>query len=208
MKNLSKLMIVLLILSAQTFAQTKLIAWKSHSGSAKNFKAYFFKKLFDYRSSNCGGAPEPYITTAVLDSVIYISNNKSLMITSSYCGKPGHFGSVWKAGRDTVYNHPLFTHQHSLDSIKTILKEYYYFKNPVDEVRFVGFDNQKEKTIERPQEISRTEVIKPEAEKRTYRPSKKTKKVKPLKLNNGLHKMGLRAKKIFSHKKCKSCPHF
>ena len=38
-------------------------------------------------------------------------------------------------------NHPLFSHQHSLDSIKSVLALQYNFQNSIDSVVFVGFDN-------------------------------------------------------------------
>ncbi len=50
-------------------------------------------------------------------------------------------GSLWRPGVDTVVHHPLFSQTHSLDSVKRVLDEEYYFNLPSDSIRFIGFDN-------------------------------------------------------------------
>ena len=50
---------------------------------------------------------------------------------------------VWQEGIDTVYNHPLFSNQHNLDSIKSVLRKEYFFANAIGSVKFVGYDNDK-----------------------------------------------------------------
>jgi hypothetical protein len=195
---------VLMVVPA--FSQTKMIAFKSHSGSAKNFRLAFTKKLFDMRCSNFGAAPQPVIRNARLDSVIYISRYKSVMVTSSFCINryATDKKDLWSAGKDTVYNHPLFTQQHSLDSIKKVILEEYYFQNSIDEVKFIGFDNARN-------EIPKQEVvISPVIQKETvYRNTKKEQRLfKPGSFSKGWQKFRLKAKKAFKRKKCATCPTF
>lgn len=128
-------------------AQTRLISHKSHSGSNATFAVAFKDNLFDIGASNLGEAPRRQVTTAKLDSVIYIAPGKALMVTSNYCSYKSYGDetespkTLWRAGRDTVYNHPLFSRRHALDSIRRQLKQEYYFKNDIDSTVFIGFDN-------------------------------------------------------------------
>jgi len=123
-------------------AQTKLIAHKSHSGSLSDFKTALEDNLFDIHTSNFGAAPIRIIETARLDSLIYLADSAAVMVTSDLCiERRRKYESIWKAGRDTVYFHPLFCLQHEKDSIKKILDETYNFKNPADSVVFIGYDN-------------------------------------------------------------------
>lgn len=133
-------------------AQTKKIAFKSHSGSAENFYASLEDHLFDMDNSNFGVAPQRDVKTAQLDSVIFVSDSLTILVTSEYCTKtdwntnqPKGNSRLWKAGHEKAVNHPLFSRNHSLDSIKAIIKEQYNFKNPVEQVVFVGYDNKKKK---------------------------------------------------------------
>jgi len=125
-------------------AQTKMIAHKSHSGKKETFKIALENRIFGLEGSNFGEAPQPLVRTSRLDSVIFLSQKKAIMVTSDLCYKGRtKKSSVWSAGRDTVIDHPLFSKKHDLDSIKTILQTQYYFKNPIDSVAFVGYDNNK-----------------------------------------------------------------
>lgn len=158
-------------------AQTKLIFHKSHSGSVESFKLALENNSFGLESSNFGAAPRPVIKNATLDSVIYISESLSVMVTSEYCRfrEDGYKEEkYWKAGRDTVSNHPLFTKKHSLDSIKNILKTRYYFKNDIDEVKFIGFDNLK--VTERQKGHSPLPAQKPSKVQKKKKKEKKIKK--------------------------------
>ena len=142
------------IFSIVCFSQTKLISHKSHSGSNPDFRIAMEENLFDIGDSNLGDVPYRDIVNSNLDTVIYVSKGKSVMITSDYCkrvekrrkeAEDKSLGAFWKAGRDTVFNHPLFSRKHSLDSIKTILKGQYNFQNDIDKVVFIGFDNKTKK---------------------------------------------------------------
>lgn len=126
-------------------AQTKLIAHKSHSGSVESFRFAYENNFVELGNSNFGAAPQETIRTAALDSLIFISDSVTVMVTSNFCERRRSGSSkLWNAGRDTVRNHPLFSKKHSLDSIKTILQQQYYFKNPVEKIKFIGYDNKKD----------------------------------------------------------------
>lgn len=140
-------------------SQTKRIAFKSHSGSIINFRIALDNNLFDMAGSDFGVAPQRTIKTAQLDSVIFVSDTMAILVTSQFCtltdrdnDKPLGNPKLWKAGREIAYNHPLFSKRHSLDSIKKIIKEQYHFKNSVEKVVFVGFDNKKPKKKKRNQQ--------------------------------------------------------
>jgi hypothetical protein len=138
-----------LFVTVISVAQTKLISHKSHSGSTENFRVSFENELFDIGNSNLGEAPDRFERNAKLDTVVYISKQKAIMITSEHCVSANRYDhkiikkTIWKAGKDTVYNHVLFSKKHSLDSIKKVLKEEYNFKNDIENVVFIGFDNKK-----------------------------------------------------------------
>lgn len=136
-----------LLLTTFGFAQTRLIYHKSHSGKAENFLTATSNNLFYTNNSNLGHAPIETVKNANLDSLIYLDNNRVVMVTSEVCSNlkrnnvaVGH-SSVWKAGKDTLVGHKLFTQKHQLDSIKKELKEKYHFKNNIDSVKFLGYDN-------------------------------------------------------------------
>lgn len=139
-----------------SFAQTKLIAHKSHSGSNATFSKALKSVLFDKGDSNFGMAPNPNIKYAVLDSVIIISDSQAVMVTSDYCRGPRYgkrdeetreYEAVqWKAGSDTVLHHPLFKKEHKLDSVRGVVQSKYWF-NPADKTVFIGFDEQKKDSI-------------------------------------------------------------
>jgi hypothetical protein len=133
------------------YAQTKVISHKSHSGNKANFKAALNASIFDMSASNFGAAPIRIIRNAQLDSLIFLTDTSSVMITSETCweeerGRNIDDKSIWKAGKDTLDFHPLFTKKHSLDSIKKVLRKQYNFQNSVDSIVFIGYDNEKPKS--------------------------------------------------------------
>jgi hypothetical protein len=142
------------LFSTISLSQTKLISHKSHSGTNANFRIALEENLFDIGDSNLGDVPYREVKNAQLDTVIYISKGKSVMITSEYCKVENRYhrinedkslGDFWKKGTDTVFDHPLFSKKHSLDSIKDVLKKQFHFKNDIDKVIFIGFDNKLQK---------------------------------------------------------------
>ncbi len=141
-----RILCCILLISGSTgsFAQTKKIAHRSHSGSNSTFSL----KDID----NLGVAPTQRITEANLDTLKILPDNRIVMITSQTCHDENWNGrvlsdtSIWKAGSDTLDNHPLFSKKHELNHIKKELKQTYNFQNDIDEVEFIGYDNQKPKS--------------------------------------------------------------
>ncbi|MFZ4106495.1 hypothetical protein [Flavobacterium sp.] len=142
------------LFSLISLSQTKLISHKSHSGTNENFRLALEDNLFDIGDSNLGDIPYREIKNAQLDTVIYISKDRAVMKTSEFCKIENRYnrniedkslGNFWKKGTDTVFNHPLFSRKHSLDSIKNVLKQEFYFKNDIEKVIFIGFDNKSQK---------------------------------------------------------------
>ena len=118
-----RFLLIFLLLTGNLFlsAQTKKIAFKSHSGSIENFQLALNNELFNMDNSNFGRGPEPEVVSAELDSIIFVSDSVAVMVTSQHCKvwyKPSEKATLWKAGKDTLINHPLFSHKHSLDSIR------------------------------------------------------------------------------------------
>lgn len=164
------LLTALLVCTGAAYSQTKLIFHKSHSGSSSSFM-----KSINGNYSNFGRAPIREVKNAMLDSVIYLTDTSAVMVTSEYCVRNGDYspetsrettnrnrGKLWHAGRDTVYNHPLFSRKHALDSIKMVVATEYYFKNNIDNVRFLGYDNEAvpetRKVVKQPSEKNGNEV--------------------------------------------------
>lgn len=125
-------------------AQTKLIQHRSHSGNDAEFVyAYTCEAI---PNSNLGVAPTRFVRTAQLDSLIFINDSVAIMATSRYCNEdysPIEEKSLWRAGRDSIFHHPLFSKQHQLDKIKLTIKNDYNFRNKINEVIFIGYDNNK-----------------------------------------------------------------
>ncbi len=136
----------LLLISAGFFglisglqAQTKIIAYKSHSGSAEHMSLSLELGLIPY--ANMGIAPQRIVKNAVLDSLIFLNDSTTVMVTSEYCqdlNRPPRVkkirpsappGLPWKAGKDTVTNHKHFKRTLPEDSIRCVLQRHYHFRN-------------------------------------------------------------------------------
>lgn len=146
MKNLSILIqFTLLLWSCKAFSQTKLISYKSHSGDMKYFEKSIVEDSYNVNYSNLGVAPERFVTNSKLDSVIIINDKKSVMVTSLFC-KNRRNGNTekWKAGRDTVYNHAIFSSE-NIDSVKNIFRRDYNFQNDIDSTVFLKYDSKTKK---------------------------------------------------------------
>lgn len=128
------------LLSISTaFAQTKLIAHKRYGGNNSNFKNEWF-----IGSSNFGMAPEFRVKNARLDSVILLSDKVAVMVTSEVCQTKDYSDrvldeSIWRPGKDTVYNHVLFNGKNNEEEIRQILKSEYNFQNSPRKVVLIGF---------------------------------------------------------------------
>ncbi|PQA94497.1 hypothetical protein B0A69_08505 [Chryseobacterium shigense] len=124
------------------FSQTKLIAFKSHSGNSADFNTAVSEDLFDANASNLGIVPKRYVRDARLDSVIIVNDNESVLVTSSAQKRvPDGVKRVWEPGREIVRNHALFSKK-NIDSVKQVLKRDYYFVNDMDSVVFVEYDKE------------------------------------------------------------------
>ena len=126
---------------SNTNAQTKLVSYKSHSGNMKNFVSTNLGVM----DGNLGHAPERMVTSARLDSVLILDDHKSIIVTSNVCKtRSNNKSSVWQPGRDTVVDNRVFQMK-NLDSMKSVLQSDYFFKNDMDSVVFMKFDNRKKK---------------------------------------------------------------
>ena len=138
------ILILLLCFTTSTLlAQTKKIAFKSHSGKMENFLSALETGGGDTENFNFGVGIEPTVKFAQLDSLILLCDTAVIMVTSEYCLKRRYDekdSKKWNAGKDTVFNHPVFSGYLSLDSIKSILKNQYHFRNPVKKTVFIGFE--------------------------------------------------------------------
>jgi hypothetical protein len=127
-------------------AQTKKIAFESHSGSPENFNISLTNDLFDSDNSDFGLPTPKEVKTYKLDSVIFVSDTVSVVVKKEYSRlftAPKDSAKFTQTLKDTVYNDPLFARKHSLDSIKTVLKTDGQYINPARKVVFIGYDNNK-----------------------------------------------------------------
>lgn len=157
MKNLSYLVhFAVLLCSSNIQSQTKLISYKSHSGDMKYFEKSMVEDSYNTNYSNLGVRPERYVTNSKLDSVIIIDDKKSIIVTSAFCKtRRSDSPEKWRPGRDTVYNHAIFSND-NIDNLKKELKENYNFQNDIDSTVFLKYDK-KTKTYK---PISTKKIIK------------------------------------------------
>lgn len=139
---------ILILFCSSLMAQTKEIAFKSHSGNMNNFSIALSSELFDSGESNFGLPAPTDLKTYKLDSVIYVSATVSVIVIKEYRRQPlqpKDSAKLWRTGKDTLYNDPMLGRKHSLDSIKTVLKTTGNYINPVDRIVFIGYDNKNQK---------------------------------------------------------------
>jgi len=140
-----QLFIILPVLVSTSLpAQTKEIAFKSHSGNMKYFNIALTNELFDSDNSNFGLPVPTDVKTYKLDSVFFVSDTVSVVVTREYRRRPSapkEEAKLWRTGKDTLYHDSLLGRKHSLDSIKNVLHTLGYYVNPVSQVVFVGYDN-------------------------------------------------------------------
>lgn len=196
MKKIGVVVLLSIIFWISVNAQTKVISHKSHSGSKANFRTALNADLFDLSKSNFGAAPIRMVRRAQLDSLIYLSDTSAVMVTSEVCwtedrGRKKDDESLWQSGKDTVKFHPLFTKQHSLDSIKEVLGSQYNFQNPVDSMVFIGYDNEKPAPEPQPkseslpnQEQPKEKMSKKDKRKKRKAEKRKRKKAKDVFVGN------------------------
>jgi hypothetical protein len=156
MKTHHLLMVALSLVSTTLFAQTKKIAFESHSGSPENFSIAPGNELFDKGESDFGLPPNK--TAYKLDSVIFISDTVSVLVSKEYSrpwsAKPGSEDKLVGQRKDTLYNDPFFSRKYLLDSIKKMVDNHGYYET-TGKTKFVGFDNKKtgmQKTGDQPKQ--------------------------------------------------------
>jgi len=139
------LVAVLSLVSTTLAAQTKKIAFESHSGNMENFSLALNNELFDNGESDFG---LPASKTAYkLDSVIFISDTVSVLVSKTYSrpwsATSDSMDKLVGKRKDTVYNDPLFSRSYLLDSLKKMIGKRGLYET-TDKTKFVGLDNKKD----------------------------------------------------------------
>jgi hypothetical protein len=140
--------LLLSFVTSNLLAQTKEIAFKSHSGNMANFNTTINNGFFDNEDGGYGLPVPTKIKTYKLDSVFFISDTISVIVIREY--QRNEFEAdkatkLVKVSKDTIYHDPLLGHKHSLDSIRSELGKLGYEGDPINKVVFVGYDNSKGK---------------------------------------------------------------
>lgn len=141
-------------IGSTSYAQTKRIAFKSHSGNSEHFKQALSAALFENEGSNFGIAPQRYVTEAHLDTVIFINDTTVELVTSHHSHFEDDFRStshpnLWKPGHEIVVNHPVFNSEKTIEEMKEIVQKTYHFKNDISKVVFIGEPKAVKKKLER-----------------------------------------------------------
>jgi hypothetical protein len=126
--------IIACLFSTTLFAQTKLISFRSHSGSNAHFRTAVEHNLFDIGKSNFG-----IVTTEKIDTVIMASNDRIIVIRKKYAGASN---KAYKVSRDTLTkaNASGIFAANSLESLKEAIQNK-YMTSGFDSIRFIGFNN-------------------------------------------------------------------
>ncbi len=136
----------LVLFSFNLDAQTKLIHHKGHSGSKASFKSALSEPIWGLSASNFGEPPW-WDAMEDIDSVICINPNMAVVVKQVFCLDSTTFVRSEEAcqlKRDTLMNHPLLSQQHDLDNVKLRLRGYFDFKNSMETIVFVGYDNEQQ----------------------------------------------------------------
>ncbi len=155
------------ILSVLTFAQTPKIMHKRLGGTNENYLSVLEHEHSPIRQSNFGLPPTIHVKRAVIDSIIAVNESTVVVVTSHrvrqehqwenlaydtlsntfYCPdsmiqKSLSYDStgLWKPGRDTLINHPVFSASLGCDQILAKLREDYQLYGATENVVFVGFN--------------------------------------------------------------------
>jgi hypothetical protein len=133
------------LFSITCFGQTKLISFRSHSGSNANFRVAVERDIFDIGDSNFGNPPLQHIDK--IDTIILKGNNKIIILGKAYNiyrqgnDKPHDIGYF----RDTLTKaaYADFFLANNADSLKTDVRAMYrkrYRFVKLDSTLFIGFD--------------------------------------------------------------------
>lgn len=141
-----------LALSSISIAQTKLIAFKSHSGNMNDFYKLVKNRDIDMMPHNLGVGPTKIVHSAQLDSVIYVDDTTAVMITSVYCQDeydPNRTAWMWNPGIDTITNNKVWNQDDPEAIKKDLKKKHFNFRNNMDSVVFINFPDH---TVKPPKE--------------------------------------------------------
>ena len=138
-------------------AQTKEIAFESHSGNPDNLSIAMANDLFDTDESDYGLPADKQVYK--IDNLIFVSDSVTVIISKKFSrpwsATSDSLDKYVAAVKDTVHNDPLFRNRHSLDSIKLILKARERYEL-TDKTKFTRFDNKKDidkKPEDKPQQL-------------------------------------------------------
>lgn len=144
------------LIATSATAQTKKIAFESHSGNMENFSIAMTNEFFDSDESNFGLPADK--KAYKLDSVIFVSDTVSILVSKEYSRPWGATSDsedkLVGIKKDTIYNDPLFSRKYLLDSIKEMVDKRGRYETTT-KTKFVGFDNKKsgvKKTGDKPQQ--------------------------------------------------------
>ncbi len=150
MKNCNLLLI--LIFGSFGYSQTKLISHKSHSGSDQTFAIAVENDLFDIEDSNFGYIirTENFVK---LDSVIYISENKIVRVSSEYTQRYKNSNKqkcsadeLTKIKKDTIFIKPKSIKKGlTVKDVKANLDSLKIYNNNLNETIYKGFDKKAKK---------------------------------------------------------------
>jgi hypothetical protein len=139
---------VAICIASAVAGQTRKIAFESHSGSADHLAIALTDPFFDADGSDFGLPSTTVLKSYKLDSVIFVSESMAILVKRAYShtfGDPSDSMKFMGSSRDTVFNDPLFSRKHALDSIRMVLEKEKYYLNykTIRRVKFIGYDNKR-----------------------------------------------------------------
>ncbi len=144
---MDKSFLILLFFTVFANSQTKLISHKSHSGSDQTFAIAVENDLFDIGDSNFGYVirTENFVK---LDSVIYISENKIVRVSSEYTQRYKNSNKqkcsadeLTKIKKDTIFIKPKSIKKGlTVKEVKANLDSLKIYNNNLNETIYKGFD--------------------------------------------------------------------
>ena len=146
MKINNLLVVLVCLISTTLLAQTKKIAFESHSGNPDNFNIALTNELFDIDESDFG-IPS-HSSMYDLRKIIFISDSVTVIVGKRYLKPWGAADSLFKfVGNmsDTLYNDEVFAKKNSPERIKYLLKGRSGGVNvyKIDSVMFESYKNKK-----------------------------------------------------------------
>lgn len=118
------------LFSVAGYAQTKLISFRSHSGSNAHFRTAVEKDMFDIGHSNFG-----IVEREIIDSVVMGSNNRIIVSRKFHgSGKSDRSDTLTSANASEIFAAT------SEQSMKAALQKKYR-RAMLDKTKFIGFNN-------------------------------------------------------------------